>query len=145
MTRVTTDLEEMTFAAAHDLVRLTDWHATIPEDVFRRACAHSVCFGVLDDAPPPGWTHALVAFARVVTDHATYAYLMDVIVHPDRRGRGLARTLVLATRAHPDLRSVRRYSLLSRNAPGLYRKLGFVDSDPAVTYLEITRNVWGRP
>lgn len=144
MPRITTDLREMTFTAAHDIVRLTDWHATIPEDVFRVACDHSVCFGALAEEPTPGWPHALVAFARTVTDHATYAYLMDVIVHPAWRGRGLARALVLATLEQPGFQNLRRYALLSRDAPGLYRKLGFIDGDPGVTYLEIRQNLWGR-
>ena len=142
--RLTTDLGEMGRAAAHDLIRLTDWHAAIPADVFARACDHSVCFGVLADAPPPGWPHALVAFARVITDRATYAYLCDVIVHPDARGHGHARSLVDATLAHPDIGALRRYALLSRHAPDLYRKHGFHDLDPAITYLEVYRPMHGR-
>jgi ribosomal protein S18 acetylase RimI-like enzyme len=142
-TTLTTDLAEMSFAAAHDLVRLTDWHARIPADVFATACAHSVCFGVLTQSPPAGWPHALVAFARVVTDHATYAYLCDVIVHPGARGLGLSHQLVDATLAHPEIGRLRRYALLTRHAAGLYRGHGFVDGDPAVTYLEVHRPMYG--
>ena len=141
--RVTTDLDEMTFEAAYDLVRLTDWHANIPEELFRRACEHSVCFGILA-GPTADWPHALVAFARVVTDHATYAYLCDVIVHPAWRGHGFARDLVDATLAHPEIGALRRYALLSRHAPGLYRKHGFHDRDEAISYLEIYRPMYGR-
>jgi GNAT superfamily N-acetyltransferase len=131
--------DEIPFADALALVHLTDWHAHLPEDVFRTACAHSVGFGVVADAPPAGWPHALVAYARVVTDHATYAYLCDVIVHPEVRGKGLSHALVEATLAHPDIGALRRYALLTRHAAGLYRGHGFVDGDPAVTYLEIHR------
>lgn len=134
---VTTSLEEMGFLRAWTLVQRTDWHANLPEDVFRRACEHSVCFGVIDGGE-------LVAFARVVTDHATYAYLCDVIVHPDHRGRGHASALVEATRAHPDIAQVRRYALLTRHSAGLYRKHGFVDGDDAVTYLEVHQPKYGR-
>lgn len=136
---LTTDVP---FAAALDLVHLTRWHATIPEAVFRTAFDHSLNFAarVPDPAPRP---HAEVAYARVVTDRATYAYLCDVIVHPAFRGRGLAKALVHATLAHPELQTLRRYTLLSRDAPGLYRKLGFGDLPGAVTYLERTWDRFG--
>ena len=142
--RATTDLAEMSFTAAYDLVRLTDWHANIPEEVFRKACDHSVCFGILSEDPTRDWPHALVAFGRVVTDRTTYAYLCDVIVHPARRGEGHANRIVHATLEHPEIGRLRRYALLSRHAAGLYRKLGFVDGDAAVTYLEIHRPMYAR-
>lgn len=129
MIRITTALDAMPFDAALALVRQTDWHANIPEAVFRVACAHSVCFGALDG-------DVLVGFARVVTDHATYAYLCDVIVREDRRGEGIARALVDATIAHPTIGALRRYALLTRHAAGLYRKIGFAERDPAISYLE---------
>ena len=133
-------LDDVPFRAALDLVRLTDWHATIPDDVFRTACDNSVCFGIAAaDAPRDGWAHEVVAFARVVTDRATYAYLCDVVVHPGWRGRGYSRRLVEATLAHAEIGSLRRYSLLTRHAAGLYRKYDFVGGDPGVTYLERTR------
>ncbi len=141
---VTTELEEMTFDGALALVRLTDWHATIPRDVFAEACANSLCFGALAPAPLAGWPHRVVGFARVVTDRATYGYLCDVIVHPDARGLGLSHALVDATLAHPTLAGLRRLTLLTRHAAGLYRQHGFVDADPAVTYLERRRAVFGR-
>ena len=142
--RPTWDIDEMTRAAALDLVRMTDWHATIPADVFARACDHSLCLGLLAADPTPGWPHALVAFARVVTDRTTYAYLCDVIVHPARRGHGLASRLVEETLARPDVGDLRRYGLLTRHAAGLYRKHGFVDKEPDVTYLERRIARYGR-
>lgn len=142
--RVVTRLGEdgFSFADALALVRLTDWHAGIPEEVFRIAVTHSASFGVLSESPVDG--RALVAYARVVTDRATYAYLCDVVVHPAARGRGLSHALVRATLADPAIGSLRRYSLLTRHAAGLYRKHGFVDGDPAVTYLEVHRPMYGR-
>ena len=141
---VTTSLEEMTMEAACSLVRMTDWHATIPAEVFAAACEHSLCVGALAPAPLAGWPHRLVGFARVVTDRATYGYLCDVIVHPDARGLGLSHALVDAVVDHPSLAGLRRLALLTRHAAGLYRQHGFVDADAAVTYLERRRAVFGR-
>jgi ribosomal protein S18 acetylase RimI-like enzyme len=133
---VSTVVTDIPFAAALDLVHLTHWHATIPADVFRRAFEHSLSFAVRLPEAPPGWAHREVAYARIVTDHATYAYLCDVIVHPDHRGMGHARAMVNASLAHPELQTLRRYTLLSRDAPDLYRKLGFDELPGAITYLE---------
>lgn len=134
---ITTDPAAIPFPAALALIRLTDWHANIPGPVFRTACDRSLCFGLFaPDAPSGDWPHPLVGFARVVGDGATYAYLCDVIVHPDWRGRGYSRRLVEATLAHPEVAGVRRYALLTRHAAGLYRKYGFEDGEPGVTWLE---------
>lgn len=140
----TWDLQTMTPEAALDLVHFTDWHATIPAEVFARACEHSLCLGLLASEPTPGWPHALVAFSRVITDRATYAYLCDVIVHPAWRGRGLARRLVEETLVHPDLARLRRFTLLSREAPDLYRKFGWVDLLPEITFLERRQALYHR-
>lgn len=134
--RLLADPDPVPFDGALALVRLTEWHASIPESLFRTAFANSASFGVLCDEPPEGWPHALVAYARVVTDRATYAYLCDVIVHPGARGRHLSHAMVEATLAHAQIGPVRRYSLLSRKAPDLYRRHGFHGLDPAITYLE---------
>ena len=66
-----------------------------------------------------------VGFARVVSDCATFAYLADVFVLPDFRGRGLATWLLTCVLGHPELQGLRRWILGTRDAHGLYRKLGF--------------------
>jgi ribosomal protein S18 acetylase RimI-like enzyme len=61
----------------------------------------------------------------VVTDRVTFGYLCDVYVLEEHRGRGLGKRLVQAVRAHPDLRSLRRLLLRTRDAHGLYEQFGF--------------------
>ncbi len=84
------------------------------------AIAHSHCFGVYTDAG------AQVGFARVVTDYAIFAYLADVFILPDSRGRGLSKALLTAMFEHPQLKPVRRWMLLTHDAQGLYGQFGFV-------------------
>ena len=66
-----------------------------------------------------------VGLARVVTDRATFAYLSDVYVLEEHRGKGLAQRLMEAVIAHPDLQGLRRMLLATRDAHGLYAKYGF--------------------
>jgi GNAT superfamily N-acetyltransferase len=66
-----------------------------------------------------------VGFARVVTDYAVIAWLLDVLVVEAHRGQGLGKALVQAALNHPDLRNVRRWMLGTRDAHGLYEQYGF--------------------
>lgn len=84
----------------------------------KTAIENSVCFGVY---------HAdkLIGFARVVTDHATFAYLGDVFIINEYRGRGLSKWLMEVIISHPDLQGLRRWVLATRDAHSLYEKFGF--------------------
>lgn len=56
----------------------------------------------------------------MITDRATYAYRCDVYLLEEYRGQGLGRWLMETVMAHPDLQGLRRFSLVTRNAHGLY-------------------------
>jgi GNAT superfamily N-acetyltransferase len=61
----------------------------------------------------------------VISDQSTFAYLADVFVVPEARGQGLARFLLECILAHPDLQQVRTWALFTRDAHGLYERVGF--------------------
>ena len=108
----------------HAFLRQSYWAAGIPREIVERSIQGSLCFGVYD-----GETQ--VAFARCVTDRATYAYVADVFVLPSHRGRKLARLLMDAICAHPDLQGLRRWGLVTKDAHGLYAQYGFTSpKDP---------------
>jgi GNAT superfamily N-acetyltransferase len=117
--RLSTLTEEMDVDAIHAYLSAESyWAAGIPREVVARAVQHSLCVGVFDGA-------AQVAFARAVTDRATYAYLADVYVLEAYRGRGLSRWMMETFAAHPELRGLRRWMLMTKDAHGLYTKFGF--------------------
>jgi GNAT superfamily N-acetyltransferase len=70
-----------------------------------------------------------VGFARVVTDYARFAYLADVFVLEEHRGRSLGRWLVERVLEHPNLKGVRKWMLATRDAHGLYERLEFTEVD----------------
>ena len=127
---LTTDPLEMDVAAVHAyLSHESYWAAGIPLETVRRAMENSLCFAVLDGEEQ-------VAFARVITDRATFAYLCDVYVVNGYRGRGIATWLIETIDSHPDLQGLRRWSLVTRDAHDLYSRHGFrAPADPG-SYME---------
>jgi len=94
------------------------WSQGQPREIFDRAMANSLTFAAYT-------VNDLAGFARVVTDHATYAWLCDVFVLPSHRGNGVSKLLMDAVMAHPDLKVVRNFVLATRDAHGLYERYGF--------------------
>ncbi|MBV8667167.1 MAG: GNAT family N-acetyltransferase [Burkholderiaceae bacterium] len=94
------------------------WAAGISLALVEKSLANSLCFGAYEDGKQVG-------FARVVTDYATFGYLCDVFVLSTERGRGISRLLADAVLAHPDLQSLRRFTLVSSSARDLYRQYGW--------------------
>ena len=117
--RISTDPAELDRDAVHDMMaRQSDWARGIPRETQDRAIDNSLCFG--------GYLgKAQVAFARVVTDYATFANLVDVFVLPAHRGRGYSKAIVAAVVGYPRLQGLRRFTLNTSDAHGLYAQFGF--------------------
>ena len=117
--RISTDPAELDVELVHRfLSEQTYWAKGIPLDLVRKAIANSLCFG--------GYVGgAQVAFARVISDYATFANLVDVFVLPEHRGKGYGKQLMAAVFAHPQLQGLRRFMLATSDAHGLYAQFGF--------------------
>lgn len=94
------------------------WAKGIPFETVQRSIANSLCFGVYKDGKQ-------IAFARWVTDKATFAYLCDVYVEKEFRGQGISKKLMSLMMFHPDLQGMRGYHLGTLDAHGLYAQFGF--------------------
>ena len=127
--RVTTDRALLSLDDALALLHDTHWGGTLSRDVLARAVRNSVCFALLDG-------DRLLGFARAVTDLATYAYLTDVVVASEARGRGLGTWIVECILDHPDLQRLRRITLLTRDVPAFYERLGFTPGTGDRHYFE---------
>ena len=115
---ISTDPARLDVTLIHDFLRRTYWSPGIPREIVQRGIDQSLCFGVYEQQQQIG-------FARVVTDRATFAYLCDVFVLPDWRGRGVSKFLMETILAHPDLQNLRRWMLATADAHGLYEQFGF--------------------
>ena len=126
---LSTDRRRLDHSAVLALLRTTAWGGSLTAAILARAIENSICFAVFDG-------QTLIAFARAVTDLATYAYWTDVVVAERHRKRGIGRWLSETMLSHPQLQGLRRVSLVTRDAAGLYVELGFTRGSGSLTYME---------
>lgn len=127
---ISTDPSGFDLDVIHGYLTRSYWSPGIPRRTVERAIAGSFCFGAFSQGDQVG-------FARVITDRATFAYVADVFVLEEFRGRGVAAKLMEAIRSHPDLQRLRRWVLLTKDAHGLYEKFGFRAPANPDRYMEI--------
>jgi GNAT superfamily N-acetyltransferase len=107
------------------------WAQTRTRTQLETALKHAHCFGLYTG------DGAQVGFVRVVTDYSVFAYLADVFILREYRGRGLAKAMLTVVFEHPDLKPVRRWMLITRDAQELYRQFGF-------THPEVPERIMGK-
>jgi GNAT superfamily N-acetyltransferase len=115
---ISTDADKLDMAVVHGFLTESYWARGIPREVVERSIAGSLPFGLYHGARQIG-------FARVISDEATFAYIGDVFVLEEYRGQGLGTWLMETVVACPDLHGLRRWTLATRDAHALYRKVGF--------------------
>ncbi|MCU0999918.1 GNAT family N-acetyltransferase [Stenotrophomonas maltophilia] len=132
--RISTDPQHLDVALIHQFLSTqAHWSLGIGRELVERAIAGSLCFGAYLDAS------GQVAFARVITDGATFAYLADVFVLPQHRGQGYSKQLLQAIMAHPQLQGLRRFMLATSDAHRLYAPFGFSAPARPELLMEIVR------
>lgn len=117
---LSTDPARVQLDVVHGFLRECYWSPGVRRDVVEKALANSLVVGAYLSE-----TGEQVGYARVVTDRATFAWLCDVFVLPLHRGKGLSRQMVRTLISHPELQTLRRWALGTRDAHEVYRPLGF--------------------
>jgi len=105
------------------------WAIGISRPVVERAIENSLCFGGYLDGRQ-------IAFARIITDFATFAYMADVFVVPEYRGHGYGKQLIGVVLRHPSLQKLRRFTLNTSDAHSLYERFGFTSPKQPETQME---------
>jgi GNAT superfamily N-acetyltransferase len=117
--RISTDQSKLDIPLIHRfLSEQSTWAKNISLATLERAIKNSLCFGGFIDS-------SQVAFARVITDYATFANLVDVFVLPEYRGNGYSKMTMETIIAHPGLQGLRRFTLATSDAHALYAEFGF--------------------
>jgi GNAT superfamily N-acetyltransferase len=136
---ISTDRARIDLDVVHGFLTNCYWAKGIPRDTVARAIENSLCFGLYAEGKQVG-------FARVISDYATYAYIGDVFVLDSFRGRGLGKWLMECIMQHPRLQELRRWSLVTRDAHGLYAPFGFEPLKKPQNYMERYRqDVYQQP
>jgi len=121
---VSTDNNRLDLAVIHGFLTTSYWAEGILFDIVKKSISHSLNFGLYRGDQQIG-------FARVITDYATFAYIGDVFILEEYRGRGLSKWMMEAVAEHPELQGLRQWILFTRDAHRLYEKTGFVRAENA--------------
>jgi GNAT superfamily N-acetyltransferase len=128
--RITTNRAELDVELIHRFLSTSSaWAAGISRPLVERSLENSLCFGGFIGARQ-------MAFARVISDFATFANLVDVFVLPEHRGQGHSKALMKAIVEHPNLQGLRRFTLATADAHGLYAQYGFTPLAKPHTFME---------
>jgi len=100
------------------------WAEGILFDTVKKSIKNSMCFGVYHN-------NKQIGFARVITDYTRLAYLCDIFIIEEYRGRRLSKWLMETILSHPKLKNIKSWMLSTKDAHGLYEKFGFkIPEDP---------------
>lgn len=126
---VSCDAGKLDVDRIHAFLTGSYWAEGVSREIVARSIENSIPFGVYA-------TGEQVGFARVISDRASYAYLADVYIEENHRGKGLSKLLMRAVMDHPELQGLRRWLLGTRDAHGLYRQFGFTELQRPERWME---------
>ena len=116
------------------LSRESYWARGRSKELVKKSMDNSLCFGVYQE-------DRQIGFGRVATDFVVFAWLMDLFIDPEYRGKGLGKLLIEEILNHPDLQSVNGIGLRTEDAQDLYSKYGFGSIPRPNTWMFRNRNV----
>ncbi len=126
---ISTDKSRLDIDMIYSFLTESYWALGRTREQVIRSIENTVCFGVYIDGRQIG-------FARVLTDEVVFAYLMDLFIVEDHRGKGYARILLNQILQYEPFLNVKKWFLGTRDAQGLYKKHGFTEVDGAIVYMD---------
>ena len=127
---ITTDKSKIDATYVHHFLSQSYWAKGIPMETVQKSIEGSLCFSLF-------YPNQQIGFARVITDEATFAYLADVFIDENFRGRGLSKWLMEIIVSYPSLQGLRRFLLATRDAHNLYKQFGFEPLKNTDRWMEI--------
>lgn len=134
---ISTDKDKLDIDFIHGFLTRSYWAEGISMDIIKRSIKASLCFGVFDNGKQAVLAGRQVGFARMITDCATFAYLADVFIDEEYRGKGLSKWLMEVILSHPNLQGLRRMILATRDAYQLYSQFGFTTLNNPERWMQI--------
>ncbi len=127
---ISTNKDKLDIRSIHEfLAKETDWANGIPMITLKTSIENSLNFGLY-------YKDKQIGFARIISDYSTIAYLGDVYILKEYRGKGLSKWLINEIMKHPNLKGLRRWILLTDTAEWLYKKFGFTEIANPEFYME---------
>lgn len=128
---LSTDKSKLDLKMIHEfLSNESHWAKNIPYERVKKSIENSLCFGLYHGEKQIG-------FARVISDYSTIAYLGDLFILKDHRGKGLSRWMLEVIMNHPDLTGLRRWILVTKDAHDVYQQYGWAMVARPENWMEI--------
>jgi GNAT superfamily N-acetyltransferase len=128
---ISTDKSMLDINIIYQFLSGSYWAKGRPREIVSKSIENSLCFGVYIERKQIG-------FARVVTDYATFAWIADVFILEEYRGKGYSKKLLQTILGFPGLQDMKRWILATKDAHKLYRKFGFQPLDRPERFMEIS-------
>lgn len=133
---ISTERSKLELTVIHDFLSKSYWSEDISLKIVEKSIDNSLCFGVYN-------VNQQVGFARVISDYTTFAYLADVFILEEERGKGLSKWLMECILKHKKLQGLRKFCLMTKDAQTLYEKFGFgYISDPKRFMVKKVDNIY---
>ncbi len=126
---LSTDKSKIDVDVVHNFLSHSYWAENISKDIVQKSIDNSLCFAICH-------RQKLIGFARVISDFATFAYLADVFIVPEERGKGLSKWLMQVIMDFDELQGLRRFTLATRDAHNLYAQFGFTPFDKPERWMQ---------
>ena len=120
MIKISTDKEKLQIDVIHQFLTETYWAKERTLEEVKKTIEHCLCFGMYLDGKQIG-------FARLATDYTVFAYLMDVFILPEHRGKGYSKQLMKAINEEPQLQTCKVWMLKTSDAHKLYKQFGYTE------------------
>jgi GNAT superfamily N-acetyltransferase len=130
---ISTEKDKLNTDFIHSYLSRSYWAEDIPKEILIKGISHSLCFGVYHN-------DLQIGFARVISDHSTFAYLADVFIIEEERGKGLSKWLMECILKHEQLQGLRNFCLLTKDAHTLYERFGFKNLEKPENFMAIKKD-----
>lgn len=131
MIKISTDKNKLDINLIHQFLTKAYWSEGRTIEEVRKSIKNSLCFGVY-------LNNKQIGFARIATDYTIFAYVMDVFILPEYRGKGYSKHLIKAINEEPKLQSCKTWILKTRDAHGLYKYFGYSELKHPEKFMERT-------
>ncbi|MEZ4793341.1 MAG: GNAT family N-acetyltransferase [Gelidibacter sp.] len=120
MIEISTDKTKLQLDVIHQFLSTAYWAKGRTLEDIKKTIEHCLCFGVYLDGTQIG-------FARIATDYTVFAYLMDVFILQEYRGKGFSKQLMKTILDEPQLKSCKVWMLKTWDAHELYKQFGYTE------------------
>lgn len=117
---ISTDPKRLNVPVIHRFLTNSYWAKGRSLEEVQRTIDHSLNFGVF-------LNHQQIGYARICTDYTVFAYLMDLFILPDFRGKGISKQLMKTIIDEPKLKSCKVWMLKTKDAHDLYKQFNYTE------------------